>query len=98
MSDTEDELIESVQAASAGGIAADHLPLPLPIALVAPATAGKEHNTLKLTLAPFACWRADDLRFEFESSFLLPEMVTEMGALKRIIDRHTRRAKSTSRG
>ena len=78
-----------VRSATMGGIAADHLPLPAPQVFVA-ATHGKaEHNTVKSSLIPFACWRANDLRFEFESSFVLPGIATEIGALKELIDRHT---------
>jgi hypothetical protein len=56
---------------------------------VAPTFSGKEHNTLKMHLAPFACWRADDVRFEFDSSFILPEINVEISALARLIDAHT---------
>ena len=39
---------------------------------VAPAT-GKEKNTIRLPLIPVACWRLDDVRFEFDSSIIAPE-------------------------
>jgi peptidoglycan hydrolase-like protein with peptidoglycan-binding domain len=80
-----------LHSATEGGFAATHIPLLEPPALVAPAAAGKEkeHNTLKSSLIPFACWRADDLRFNFESSFVLPAIRTELEALKALIDQHT---------
>lgn len=43
---------------------------------VAPAT-GKEKNTLRLPLIPVACWRLDDVRFEFDSSIIAPETQEE---------------------
>jgi outer membrane protein OmpA-like peptidoglycan-associated protein len=74
-----------------GGLAGMHLPLREPEALLAPATPEEEsrHNTLKLSLTPFACWRADDLRFHFESSFVVPELKSEMKALKKLLDENT---------
>jgi len=78
----------TIRLASGGGIVAEHVPLPVQEALVAPTTA-EDHNTIKAALIPFACWRANDMRFEFESSFVLPEIQKEVGALKELIDRHT---------
>src|SRR6266700_1881746 len=72
-----------------GGITADHVPLPAPEALVAPTHTDEPHNTIKSSLVPFACWRANDMRFEFESSFVRPEIQKEMSALQDLIDRHT---------
>jgi hypothetical protein len=72
-----------------GGVAADHLPLPLPVGIVAPALVAKEHNTIKSSLVPFACWRAQDMRFEFGSSIVGPDMRAEVAELKKLIDRHT---------
>src|SRR5258705_5179709 len=80
-----------IHSVTEGGIAATHIPLTEPQALVAPALADKEkeHNTIKSSLIPFACWRAEDLRFNFESSFVLPEIKKEMKALKALMDDHT---------
>ena len=56
--------------ASGGGVAADH-PSPDPFHfLVGPATAG-EFNTARLRLLPIACLRVDDVRFKFDSSFIV---------------------------
>jgi len=49
-----------------GGIAADHIEVPLPPAIVAATHSGKEYNTLKQSIIPFACWRAHDMRFAFD--------------------------------
>jgi outer membrane protein OmpA-like peptidoglycan-associated protein len=55
---------------SDGGTAAEHRDASIPY-LVAP-TSPEGHNTLRPRLRPSACWRIDDLRFDFDSSFLLP--------------------------
>ncbi|MEW5979676.1 MAG: hypothetical protein AB1898_28085 [Acidobacteriota bacterium] len=83
-----DQSDPSIQHISGGGVAAEHVPIPLAPTLVAPTTDG-DHNTIKASLVPLACWRANDMRFEFESSFVLPEIQSEIGALKELIDRHT---------
>jgi outer membrane protein OmpA-like peptidoglycan-associated protein len=57
---------------------------------VAPTISGNEFNLLRRELIPLACWRADDMRFEFESSFVRPELALDIGALQDLIDRHTR--------
>jgi hypothetical protein len=72
-----------------GGLTADHILTPLPPAHVAPTHAETEENTLKVSLVPLACWRADDLRFDFESSFVSPDISAEMQALKALFERHT---------
>lgn len=73
---------------SEGGVAADHAPPPPLQASVAPATDAEGRNTLKSSIIPYACWRAHDVRFEFDSSFPLPEIRLEMAALKALLDRH----------
>ena len=83
------ENLPTIHSITQGGVAAEHVPIPAPQALVAPTHSSKEHNTIKASLVPFACWRAHDLRFEFESSFVLPEINAELAALKELIDRHT---------
>jgi hypothetical protein len=72
-----------------GGIAADHIEVPFPPAFVTATHSGKEHNTLKQSIIPIACWRAHDMRFKFDSSFVLPEIATEIGLLKDLIDSHS---------
>ncbi len=84
-------LSPTIHSVTEGGVAATHTPLPAPRGLVAPTTSPKEHNTLRDALVPFACWRAHDLRFRFDSSFILPELRHEIKSLKSLIDRHTRK-------
>jgi hypothetical protein len=44
-------------------------------------TSSERHNTLRLKLLPVACWRVDDHRFAFDSSFLLPTGAREFALL-----------------
>jgi OmpA family len=44
---------------------------------VGPATKS-EFNTARLKLLPLACWRVDDMRFKFDSSFVLPGIEAEI--------------------
>ena len=61
---------------SLGGMAATHPPhLALPV-LVGPATDAK-FNTIRDGILPIACWRMNDVRFEFDSSFVKPEAKEE---------------------
>ena len=82
--------IQTTRVLTEGGIAADHAVLPVQPMLVAPVTSAGAHNTLTSSIVPLACWRANDMRFEFESSFVLPGIAAEIGALKVLIERHTR--------
>lgn len=59
------------------------------VAAVAPATNG-QRNTFRMRLVPKACWKIEDLRFEFDSSFLLPEAAPEFKLLEELIDSHKR--------
>ena len=57
-----------------------------PIA-VGPATS-KEFNAVTTALMPVACWRVDDIRFRFGSSFVEPEVAREIAALKNLRQQH----------
>lgn len=73
--------------ATPGGVAAKHpekRSLPL---FVAP-TAEKDWNALRLVLLPVACWRLEDLRFDFDSSFVRPEAQVEFVQLAILRDAH----------
>src|SRR5579871_4818690 len=41
-------------------------------------TTAKQINTVDLRLIPIACWRVDDVRFDFDSSFVTPDITTEL--------------------
>jgi hypothetical protein len=67
----------SIHSASEGGVLGKH-PDPDPFQfLVGPSTAD-EFNTARLRLIPIACFRIDDVRFKFDSSFPLPDVKAEM--------------------
>lgn len=67
-----------------GGVAAKHPPAVVHDVLVGPSTNG-EFNTVELDFAPEACVRFDDVRFEFDSSFIGPEAATELKLLGKLI-------------
>lgn len=54
--------------ASPGGVAGEHAAVDSLELRVAPAT-GSEFNSVHFRLIPIACWRVDDVRFRFDSSF-----------------------------
>src|SRR5215813_9086595 len=72
---------------TAGGITAD-LPIPQtqPV-LVAPTTT-QGFNSLRGALIPIACWRLDEVRFEFDSSFVLSTSSDEFQALDNLRKMH----------
>lgn len=52
------------------------------------AASGAEHNTVRPSLFPVACWRIDDIRFQFGSSFPVHEAAEELIKLKDLIKQH----------
>ena len=72
---------------SEGGVAARHAPVTeLPV-LVGPAT-GKEHNTITVRHIAVGCWRVDDIRFEFDSSVVKPDIRAELKHLADLVAEH----------
>jgi hypothetical protein len=67
MSDTDDK--GAVHGASEGGIAGKHAATPTPEIRVGSSTAD-QFNTIEFRLIPIACFRVDDIRFAFNSSFV----------------------------
>src|SRR3954465_8151777 len=51
----------------------------------APAT-GTETNTIRLPLLTVACWRMDDARFAFNSSFIMPTAQKEFALLRQVVE------------
>jgi hypothetical protein len=90
MSDPQTELTHVV---SEGGIAAKHEPIVEPVVLVGSST-GSEHNTIRAAIIPVACWRVEDLRFEFDSSFITPGIKTELKHLAQLVKDHPPTSKS----
>lgn len=58
-----------IQAASDGGVSGEHAEAKPFEFLVGPTTTD-QFNTARLRLIPIACWRVDDIRFAFDSSFV----------------------------
>src|SRR6185436_7812385 len=79
----------TVRGATDGGVAGDHRELPLLDVLAAPAT-GDERNTIRPSIIPLACWKIEDLRFEFGSSVILPEAKDDLPLLAALLDEHTK--------
>lgn len=61
-----------IHGASDGGVHGVHPSAASPTFFVAPTTVGEFNNT-RLPLIPIACWRVDDIRFAFDSSFVAAE-------------------------
>ena len=55
---------------------------------VAPTTASF-FNVIRDLLIPVACWRMDDVRFEFASSFIMPDAADEFAMLQVLRKAHT---------
>ena len=82
-----DDLTKLVNTSTTGGLTGDIAPKTLPPVLVAPATAD-EKNTYKDPLIAIACWRMDDIRFEFDSSFIGPDATEELKLLSILRKKH----------
>lgn len=59
----------------------------LPI-LASPSTSDKGKNTIRMKLIPVACWKLNNARFAFSSSFVLPETRTELAHLAELRKAH----------
>lgn len=51
-------------------------------------TLTDRHNTIKVRIRPIACWRLDDVRFDFDSSFIKPEAAAEFTTLASLWHEH----------
>ena len=67
---------------------ADKHPKPEIFPLLLSPSTGKEVNTLRMQLIPVACWRLNDVRFEFDSSFVLPDSAGEFAELDQLRKDH----------
>jgi len=74
-------MCEGLHDVTAGGVSGHHPKADGFRALVAPST-GDELNTIRLRLMPIACWRVDQIRFAFDSSFVTPEISEELKMLR----------------
>lgn len=76
------------QGQSVGGVTADHPAAALLPVLVSPSTADKGKNTIRMELIPVGCWKLDDVRFAFGSTFLLPSTKREFSELSALLKKH----------
>ena len=74
-------------AVTDGGIGASHVPVSPLRVLAGPAT-GNGSNVVRSAIIPLACWRLGDIRFSFDSSFVIPEARTEFQVLAQLIVEH----------
>jgi hypothetical protein len=76
-----------VYRTTTGGVSGLHPAQEVLPAMVAP-TVGSEYNTIQAGLTPYACWKVEDLRFEFDSSLIRPEMAEELKHLAELVEDH----------
>jgi hypothetical protein len=88
MSDSDNDA-GTLHSATGGGVSATHASEDSIELLVAPSTAA-EFNKARLRPIPIACWRVDDIRFAFDSSFVAPEVAKEVPHLAALRDQHKR--------
>jgi hypothetical protein len=72
---------------SGGGVAGSH-PEDVTQPVLAAPTTTSDNNFFSLEVTPVACWRVDDVRFAFDSSFVRPEVADEITRLKNLRDQH----------
>jgi len=77
-----------VHTLSDGGVTGTHPDVETRPLLVAPAT-GSEFNTALVGLIPVACWKVEDTRFAFASSFVTPDLAKEIQALADLRKAHS---------
>jgi hypothetical protein len=91
-----DRLSELTRFTSEGGIAATHPPV-LDITALVGSSTGNEHNVVRAAIIPVACWRLEDVRFEFDSSVVVPEIELELKSLAQLVKDHPPASKSAGK-
>src|SRR4051795_3185500 len=76
-----------IHGATDAGVAGKHPPASEQVFLVGASTAN-EFNTARMRLIPVACWRVDDIRFQFASSFVTAQIRAELKILADLIKEH----------
>jgi len=89
--------VGKLSGTSTGGLSGDHPTFEGNEARVAPAT-GAEKNVVATLLVPLGCWRVEDMRFAFDSSFVLPGVKDELVLLAKLREKHTLRAPGATPG
>src|SRR5579872_3008995 len=79
----------SIVAASDGGVSGKHADTAVDgLQYVVGTTTSAEQNTIRLPLVSVACWRVDDIRFAFNSSFVTADVAAELAMLVRLRREH----------
>lgn len=84
-----------IHNASAGGVAGSHEEATAPLQFMVAPSTGTEFNTVRMPLIPIACWRVDDIRFAFDSSFVTPDIAQELQALSSLRKQHSKADSAT---
>lgn len=77
----------TIISADGGGILGNNTPRPVVSLPVAP-THETAHNTIRPSLFAVACWKADDVNFAFDSSFVEPGVGNQLPRFKGLLDQH----------
>ncbi len=77
----------SIISADGGGIVGNLAPRARVVLPLAP-THEKEHNTIRPTIFPIACWKADDVNFDFDSSFVRPGVAVQTPRFRALMEQH----------
>ncbi|GJQ28892.1 MAG: hypothetical protein HBSAPP03_07760 [Phycisphaerae bacterium] len=77
----------TIISADGGGILGKNDPKPALSLPVAP-THESAHNTIRANIFPVACWKADDVNFDFDSSFVQPGVGFQLPRFKTLLDQH----------
>jgi outer membrane protein OmpA-like peptidoglycan-associated protein len=75
-----------LHAASDGSVSGLHAERPPVRLLVAPTTQA-QFNTYQSAIFPIACFKLENVRFDFDSSLLTPDVARETPSLKALIDK-----------
>jgi hypothetical protein len=82
-----DESSGKVLNSSTGGTSGEHATGSIEPSAVGPSTSD-QFNRIRINLIPIACWRVDDLRFDFDSSFVRPDISAEIAHLAALMKQH----------
>jgi hypothetical protein len=91
----EESSAPNLQHTSSGGLAGTHDLLQPAPSYVAPSTDSAS-NLLRRDLIAIACWRVDDIRFAFDSSFVQADVAEEVDYLRKLREVHKQAAPSTT--
>jgi len=80
--------LSTLLSVSDGGLSAEHPKRSLPFAVAPAAGDSKAFNTIRPGYLTIACWRLDDARFGFDSSFIEAEASEEFATLTALVQAH----------